>query len=184
MTDVPQAEIPSRERILAAARSEFAAHGFAGARVDRMAAAAGLNKERLYAYFGGKRGLFVAAVAAAIAEIGVEVDQEARDLPDLAGRMFDFIGAHPENLRLLTWARMESDEFWAETHALLDAAVNPVRIIEGWQGADSRWSADDVFVAILGLCEIWYVTPFVAAADPATDARRRALVLHVAASLH
>ncbi|NQX26453.1 TetR family transcriptional regulator [Microbacteriaceae bacterium VKM Ac-2854] len=179
-------EIPSRERILAAARAEFAAFGFAGARVDRMAAAAGLNKERLYAYYGGKRGLFVAAVADAIQEIGLAVDQEARDLPDLAGRMFDFIAAHPENLRLLTWARMESDEFWAETHALLDEAVDPVATIVSWQAdgrADPRWNAHDVFVAVLGLCEIWQVTPFVDASDPEAEARRRELVLHLVSGL-
>lgn len=48
----------SRERILAAAFKEFAAHGFAGARVDRIARRAGINKRMLYHYFGDKEGLF------------------------------------------------------------------------------------------------------------------------------
>src|SRR5439155_3632295 len=48
----------TRERILAAAFKEFAAQGFAGARVDRIARRAGINKRMLYHYFGDKEGLF------------------------------------------------------------------------------------------------------------------------------
>lgn len=50
----------SRAVILAAARAEFASHGFAGARVDRIAAAAGLNKQLIYYYFGSKAALHAA----------------------------------------------------------------------------------------------------------------------------
>jgi AcrR family transcriptional regulator len=46
-----------RERILAAAEAEFAAHGFPGARVERIAAAASVNKQLLFHYFGSKAGL-------------------------------------------------------------------------------------------------------------------------------
>jgi AcrR family transcriptional regulator len=52
----------SRARILAAARTEFAQHGFDGARVDRIAALAGLNKRMLYHYFGNKDDLFCAVL--------------------------------------------------------------------------------------------------------------------------
>src|SRR5213593_4761930 len=48
----------SRERILTAAFQEFAARGFAGARVDRIASRAGINKRMLYHYFGDKEALF------------------------------------------------------------------------------------------------------------------------------
>lgn len=53
----------ARRRILEAAVGEFAARGFAGARVDRIARAAGLNKRMLYHYFGDKRGLHDAVLA-------------------------------------------------------------------------------------------------------------------------
>jgi AcrR family transcriptional regulator len=52
----------SRARILAAAHAEFAQHGFDGARVDRIAALAGLNKRMLYHYFGNKDDLFCAVL--------------------------------------------------------------------------------------------------------------------------
>lgn len=48
----------SRERLLAAAASEFAARGFDGAKVDRIAAVAGVNKAMLYYHFGSKATLY------------------------------------------------------------------------------------------------------------------------------
>src|SRR5262244_1754226 len=48
----------TRERILAAALKEFSAKGLAGARVDRIARRARINKRMLYHYFGNKDGLF------------------------------------------------------------------------------------------------------------------------------
>jgi AcrR family transcriptional regulator len=48
----------SRQRIFAAAAHEFAARGFAGASVDRIAAAAGFNKAMIYYHFGSKAALY------------------------------------------------------------------------------------------------------------------------------
>jgi len=48
----------SRQRIFAAAAHEFAARGFAGASVDRIAATAGFNKAMIYYHFGSKAGLY------------------------------------------------------------------------------------------------------------------------------
>jgi AcrR family transcriptional regulator len=49
---------PSRELIFAAAAREFAARGFAGASVDRIAAAARFNKAMIYYHFGSKAALY------------------------------------------------------------------------------------------------------------------------------
>ena len=48
----------TRQRIFDAAVQEFAENGFAGARIDRIAELAGVNKQRIYAYFNDKEGLF------------------------------------------------------------------------------------------------------------------------------
>jgi TetR/AcrR family transcriptional regulator len=48
----------SRARLLEAALEEFAAKGFAGARVADIAARAGLNTQLVSYYFGGKEGLY------------------------------------------------------------------------------------------------------------------------------
>jgi AcrR family transcriptional regulator len=48
----------SPDRILAAAATEFAERGYAGARVDRIARRAGVNKAMLYYHFRSKEGLY------------------------------------------------------------------------------------------------------------------------------
>ncbi len=48
----------SPERILSAAALEFSARGFSGARVDRIARRARVNKAMLYYHFGNKQGLY------------------------------------------------------------------------------------------------------------------------------
>jgi TetR/AcrR family transcriptional regulator len=52
----------SRDRLLAAAAREFAAHGYAGASVDRIARAARLNKAMIYYHFKSKAGMHRAIV--------------------------------------------------------------------------------------------------------------------------
>lgn len=59
----------TRSRILEAALSEFAAHGLAGARTDRIATAAGVNKALLYYYFESKENLYLAALEMISAKI-------------------------------------------------------------------------------------------------------------------
>ncbi len=49
----------TRDAILAAAATEFAAHGFAGASVDDIAAGSRFNKAMIYYHFKGKRALYV-----------------------------------------------------------------------------------------------------------------------------
>ena len=52
----------SRARILDAALKEFSANGLAGARTDRIATTAGVNKALLYYYFESKENLYLAAL--------------------------------------------------------------------------------------------------------------------------
>ncbi|MGC0397788.1 TetR/AcrR family transcriptional regulator [Streptomyces sp. SAI-126] len=52
--------VGTRRAILAAAGAEFAAHGFDGARVVRIAESAGVSHQLITYYFGGKRGLYEA----------------------------------------------------------------------------------------------------------------------------
>jgi AcrR family transcriptional regulator len=59
----------SRRAILEAALAEFSDHGEDGARIDRVAARAGLSKPLIYAYFGDKRALYAAALREAYVQI-------------------------------------------------------------------------------------------------------------------
>ena len=74
-----------RLRILEAAKQEFAAHGLAGARVDRIAANAGANKRMLYYHVGKKDDLYLAVLEGAYEKIRVEergLDLEQLDPPE------------------------------------------------------------------------------------------------------
>ena len=59
----------TRGRILDAALSEFSANGLAGARTERIAAAAGVNKALLYYYFDSKEKLYLAALEMIAAKV-------------------------------------------------------------------------------------------------------------------
>lgn len=59
----------TRGRILDAALREFSALGLAGARMEQIAAAAGVNKALLYYHFDSKENLYVAAVEMISAKI-------------------------------------------------------------------------------------------------------------------
>lgn len=59
----------TRSRILDAALSEFSANGLSGARTDRIAQAAGVNKALLYYYFESKENLYLAALEMIAAKI-------------------------------------------------------------------------------------------------------------------
>jgi len=98
----------NRARILDAATAEFARCGLGGARVDRIAAAAGANKRMLYYYFGNKEALFTAVLAAAYEHIrAAEAKLSLQDVaPDEGVRRmvaftWDYYLAHPEFLTLL-----------------------------------------------------------------------------------
>jgi TetR/AcrR family transcriptional regulator len=77
----PQAAAPgdatSRERLLAAAASEFAAHGFAGANVDRIARVAGVNKAMIYYHFSSKAALYREIVGDMFRAVGVRIREVA-----------------------------------------------------------------------------------------------------------
>ncbi|GDY30308.1 TetR family transcriptional regulator [Gandjariella thermophila] len=92
---------PIRNRILRAAAEEFARHGFEGARVARIAAAAEANKERLYHYYGNKEDLFTAVLDEAMRQLAAAEPFAADDLGGYVARMVDFHREHPTLVQLL-----------------------------------------------------------------------------------
>src|SRR5215213_1186951 len=90
-----------RERVLAAAFIEFAVHGIAGARIDRIAKAAKTSKERVYVYFRSKDEIYAAVIAEQIRVFLDAVTLDPHDIPRYVGELFDFNAAHPELMRLI-----------------------------------------------------------------------------------
>jgi AcrR family transcriptional regulator len=97
----------TRRRILAAAREEFAAHGVAGARMDRIATTAQANKRALYDYFGDKEALFAAVLEREMTDCAEAVQLDGGDLAEYAQRLFEYQVEQPHFLRLLMWEALE-----------------------------------------------------------------------------
>lgn len=70
-----------REVILGAAADEFAAHGFEGASINRIIAAAGISKGAIYYYFEDKTDLFVTVLEEYLTRSGIDW-REIIDSPD------------------------------------------------------------------------------------------------------
>jgi AcrR family transcriptional regulator len=119
----------TKRRILEAATAEFAAHGIAGARVDRIAAAADANKSLIYAYFGNKDALFDAVFESMVATTVEEIAIDGEDLPGFAARVFDHRLEHPELTRLVAWDRLERDGAGIEGEAVQAAHDLKVKAI-------------------------------------------------------
>ncbi|GAB2874485.1 TetR family transcriptional regulator [Streptomyces deserti] len=97
----------TKARIFEAAVAEFARHGIAGARIDRIAAEAKANKQLIYAYFGNKAELFARVLEKAMLDVAVAVPVDPDDIEGWIDRVMDYHAAHPEVLRLLFWEGLE-----------------------------------------------------------------------------
>ncbi len=96
----------TRRRLKEAATVEFAERGPDGTTMARIAERAGINKERLYKYFGDKQALFQTVLRDEMEKLAAAVPPPPAGLDDigeLAGRTYDYHAAHPELARLLQW---------------------------------------------------------------------------------
>ena len=97
----------TRARILSAALKEFAAKGFAGARVDAIARRAAINKRMLYHYFGDKEGLFRAMLRRKIAERQAWAENLSGDPAESLPFWFKLSCKDADWIRLLEWEALQ-----------------------------------------------------------------------------
>ncbi|HEX6339782.1 TetR family transcriptional regulator [Umezawaea sp.] len=107
---MPPDATETKRRLLTAAVEEFATHGLAGARVDRIAENASANKRSIYMHFGTKEELFDRVVADSMSELAQAVSIDAGHLPDYAGALFDRLRQRPHITRLYLWAGLERQQ--------------------------------------------------------------------------
>ena len=98
----------TRQSIIEAATAEFAEFGIGGARIDAIAARAGLNKRLLYYYFGNKEDLFQAVlerayenIRAAERELHLGEIDPVEAIRKLVSFTWHYYIAHPEFISLL-----------------------------------------------------------------------------------
>jgi AcrR family transcriptional regulator len=101
----------TRGRILSAALREFAANGFAGARVDAIARRAAINKRMLYHYFGNKEHLFREVLRRKITERQSSAEGLSGDPAESLPFWFRLSCRDTDWVRLLEWeALQEADK--------------------------------------------------------------------------
>lgn len=149
----------TKQLLLDAATEEFSRFGLAGARIDRIAASAGVNKERIYQYFGKKSEFFgivlerqLAAVMGVITINGTGVEA----IVDYAGRIFDYQVEHPELARLTFWEGLECDRPTAEEKRRA-ASSSKVALVQQALPTISEADARDLLLTILTLADGWQV---------------------------
>src|SRR5947199_3445615 len=89
----------TRNEILEVGTSEFAAQGFAGARVDEIAARTRTTKRMIYYYFGSKEQLYIAVLERAygtIRSLESEVDVDHLEPADAIRRFAEVTFDHHE----------------------------------------------------------------------------------------
>jgi AcrR family transcriptional regulator len=127
----------TRAEILAVATREFADQGYAGARVDEIAAKTSTTKRMIYYYFGGKEQLYVTVLEQAYTRIrGLEqqLDVEHLDpvaaIRELAGLTFDHHESHPDFIRLVSIENIHRAEHIARSD-VLSGLANPALDVLG-----------------------------------------------------
>jgi AcrR family transcriptional regulator len=185
----------TRRLLKEAATAEFAELGLDGTTMTRIAERAGINKERLYTYFGDKRALWELVLAEELERLASAVRLRGvglEDIGEFAGATFDYHAEHPELARLLQWEGLgrapaaDADRRSAHYREKVErfAAAQRDGILD--DGVD----AAHLVFALIALAAWWQTVPQLASMitvadgdDPAERARRRAFVVEAARRL-
>ena len=195
----PQRRNPeaTRQKLLIAARREFADSGLAGARVDEIAARAGVNKQLVYHYFGDKDALYLAVLEWVYEEIrnqerklNLEGLPPKKAIRKLIESSFDHLAAHPDFIVLLNdenrgGARhVRRSRKLEAMHSPLVSMVSQI-LRQGVRNGIFRKGIDPVqlYISIAGLSYFFFSnTPTLSAIfgkDLSSPAARRARRKHV-----
>ncbi len=114
-----------------AALKEFAQHGFAGARIDQIAKSAKCNIRMLYHYFGDKKGLYIAVLEAAYADIrqkeaalNIDVEQPLEGMLELMAFTFVYFQKNPLFEGLLRAENMMQGKFVSRSKPVPEGAFS------------------------------------------------------------
>ncbi len=179
----------TKQSLLDAAVQEFAEYGPQGARVDRIAKLAGVNKERIYQYFGNKEQLFGHVIDQELAKVMAAVSpdpEQCDDLGEYAGRLYDWHTENPRFLRLLRWEGLlpgeDSTVMEAERTAHYAEKIATLRRAQQAGTVTDAVAPQHLLYAVYALAAWWFAVPRVIAMmmadlpDDGPAAHRAALV--------
>ncbi|MFI6509682.1 TetR family transcriptional regulator [Streptosporangium sp. NPDC050855] len=156
----------TKAEILEVAQREFAQHGYAGARVDEIAALTRTTKRMIYYYFGSKERLYITVLEKAYAEVRevertVDVEHLApiEAIRTLAELTFDHHDAHRDFIKLVSIENIHQGEHIRKSEALANLGTPVLDIIgrildAGTARGDFVTGADatDVHMMISAFC--------------------------------
>ncbi len=160
----------SRRAILEAALAEFARYGFGGARVSRIAEAAGVNKRMLYHYFGNKEALYLAALERTYEtirarELALDVERlEPREaVRALVRTIWTHFLAHPEFVSMLANENLNRARYIVRSAVIPRLQPPLIALLErllarGAAAGLFRRDADplQLYLSIAGLCFFYF----------------------------
>jgi AcrR family transcriptional regulator len=127
----------TREDILEVATAEFAANGYAGARVDEIAARTRTTKRMIYYYFGSKEGLYLSVLERVYAQIrrverGVQIAELAPDeaLRKLAEATYDHHTTHEAFIQLVSIENIHRAEHITQSETILRENATAITVLE------------------------------------------------------
>ncbi len=185
----------TRRRLRQAACEEFTAHGPDGTTMARIAARAGINKERLYNYFGDKRRLFEAVLTEELEKLATSLGANAPGLEHIGeytGCIFDYHAENPQLVRLLLWEGLSQGPAVNEPARTAHYQRTVAKFAEAQRNGildDDLDPAKLVFL-LIGLAAWWFAVPQLSRMVTGSDgsnskerSRRRACVVSAAQHL-
>lgn len=126
----------TREDILRVATAEFAANGYAGARVDEIAARTRTTKRMIYYYFASKESLYLAVLERVYAQIrqverGIKIDQLAPDeaLRRIAEATYDHHTTHQAFIQLVSIENIHRAEHLKQSDTILRENATAITLL-------------------------------------------------------
>ena len=155
---MPPDSTDTRRRLLDAAFEEFASHGLAGARVDRIAELAKANKRLIYAYYGNKEELFDTVMVRSLGALVDAVPFSADDLAGYAGALFDHMVGHPEMVRLTMWKLLERPNVSDLEVQAYRPKVEAIAAAQANGRLPTRTDPVDVLILVVGAVAAWFTS--------------------------
>lgn len=153
---MPPDSTDTKRRLLAAALDEFAEHGLAGARVDRIAERAKANKRLIYAYYGNKEQLFDTVMVHSLGVLADAVPFTPADLPGYAAGLFDHMMLHPDLVRLTMWKLLERPAVSDQEKDVYRPKVLDVAAGQRAGTVAAGIAPIDVLILVIGLVASWF----------------------------
>lgn len=126
-----------KRNILEIASEEFALNGLAGARIDEIAARTRTSKRMIYYYFGGKEGLYIAALESAYrlvregeAKLDVEGLAPIDSLKKIVEFTFDHHHRHEDFIRMVMIENIHHGEYLEQSKAIRQLNVSAIDTME------------------------------------------------------